>query len=78
MERACDLSWRELSKVVPWGDTYNGLTQDGRTAEFERNYLWADAEGGDILCEVAVYRDAQSFEQAARRRRLSRKPIRVA
>ena len=63
---------------MPWGDTYNGFTQDGRAAEFERNYLWVDAEGVYILCEVAVYRDAQSFEQAARRRRVIRKPIRVA
>ena len=60
--------------VIPWGDTYSGFTQDGRAAEFERSYLWAGAEGGDILCEVAVYRDPQSFETAARRKRVIPKP----
>ena len=24
------LSWRELAKVVPWGDTYLGFSQIGR------------------------------------------------
>jgi hypothetical protein len=55
MLRACDLSWRELAKVVPWGDTYEGFTPGGRTAQFERNYLWANAAQGDILVEVVVY-----------------------
>ncbi len=55
MLRACDLSWRELAKVVPWGDTYEGFTPVGRTAQFERSYLWANAPQGDILVEVVVY-----------------------
>ena len=55
LARACDLSWRELTKVVPWGDTYEGFTPGGYTAQFERNYLWANAAQGDILVEVVVY-----------------------
>jgi hypothetical protein len=73
LERACDLSWRELRRIIPWGDTYSGFTQDGRGAEFERNYIWAGDEGGDILCEVAVFREAASYDRAARRNRLIRK-----
>ena len=73
LERALDLSWRELCRVVPWGDTYEGFTPGGRSAHFERSYLWARSPGGDILCEVAVYPDPQSFERAARRSRLIRK-----
>ena len=74
MERACDLSWREASRVTPWGDVYEGITPGGGAAHFERGYLWADRPGGDVLVEVAVYRDAQSFEDAARRRRVIARP----
>jgi hypothetical protein len=70
VERALDLSWRELSKVIPWGDTYEGFTPGGRTAQFERNYLWAQDAGGDILCEVAVYEGQEGYERAARRSRI--------
>lgn len=51
---ARSLSWKELSRVAPWGDTYNGFSPSGQEVEFERNYIWAEAEGGDILCEVTV------------------------
>ena len=70
IERACDLSWRALSRVMPWGDTYEGFTPGGRAAQFERSYIWAEGEGGDILCEVAVYEDAAGYEKAARRSRI--------
>ena len=70
LERALDLSWRELVKVVPWGDTYEGFTPGGRSAHFERSYLWARQPGGDILCEVAVYEAPERFEKAARRSRI--------
>ena len=26
IERACDMTWRELSRVMPWGDVYEGFT----------------------------------------------------
>ena len=70
IERALDLSWRELSRCIPWGDTYEGFTPGGRSAQFERSYLWAEKPGGDILCEVAVYEDPARFEKAARRSRI--------
>jgi hypothetical protein len=57
--RACTLSWRELSRVVPWGDSYTGYAPSGREVEFERNYIWATAEGGDVLCEVTVRRGGE-------------------
>jgi hypothetical protein len=51
---ARSLSWRELSKVTPWGDAYRGFTPSGREVEIERSYIWADGAGGDVLCEVVV------------------------
>ncbi len=40
----------------------------------ERSYLWADAVGGDILCEVAVYPNAVLYDHAARRSVRIRRP----
>lgn len=47
------MSWRELEKIVPWGDSFQGFAADGREVEIERNYIWA-GEGDAILCEVVV------------------------
>jgi len=69
LERALDLRWAELAKVTPWGDTFEGFSPAGRPVMLERSYLWAEAEGGDILCEVAVYRNTVLYDQAARRSR---------
>lgn len=68
LSRAMTLSWRELSKVIPWGDTFDGISPAGRNVEVERNYLWAVQEGGDILCEVAVYGGETRYDQGARAR----------
>jgi hypothetical protein len=54
MKAALTLSWRELSKIIPWGDTYMAQTPGGAEVEVERGYLWAGADGGGILCEVVV------------------------
>lgn len=55
LAHARTLTWRELSRLVPWGDTYRGFSPSGAEVEFERNYLWAGHEHGDaILCEVTV------------------------
>ena len=71
--RALTLSWRELAKVTPWGDTFEGVSPAGRHVQVERSYLWADGPGGDVLCEVAVYLDASLYDGAARAaRRLAR------
>jgi hypothetical protein len=64
--RALSLSWRDLSKIVPWGDTFEGVSQANLNVQVERNYLWADEPGGDILCEVAVYLDAAHYPYASR------------
>ena len=71
--RACDLGWRELFQVTPWGDTYEGFTPAGRSACFERNYLWVDQPGGDIVVEVVVYQP-QAYEQGVRQSRPIPKP----
>ena len=72
--RACDLSWGQLARVTPWGDSYEGITPGGRTATYERGYLWAEGEGGDVLVEVAVYVHPELQDHAARRTRLIRRP----
>ena len=69
---AAAITWRELSKCMPWGDTYEGISPGGRTISLERAYVWADQPGGDILCEVTAY-DAQRFEHGAKRTRLIRR-----
>ena len=66
LARARTLRWRELQKVIPWGDTHEAFAPSGRPVQVERNYLWAAEEGGDILCEVAVYPNAVLYDQAAR------------
>jgi hypothetical protein len=70
LNQACSIGWTALSKVTPWGDEFEGFAPDGSTVIFERAYVWAGEPGGDILCEVTVYRDAASFESGARASRL--------
>lgn len=62
--QALTLTWRELIKVTPWGDTYQALAPGGDEVEVERNYLWFKDAGGDVLCEVTARigeREAQAF-----------------
>jgi hypothetical protein len=73
MGRACELGWRDLAQVTPWGDTYEGFTPAGRTAQFERNYLWAAEPRGDICVEVVVYQP-EAHEQGVKLTRLIRRP----
>lgn len=74
LTRALTLSWRDLSKITPWGDTFEGLSPAGREVQVERNYIWAADEGGDILCEVAVFGGPSRYDQGARVSRLIKKP----
>ena len=67
LARALTLSWAELVRVTPWGDTYEGFARSGQPVQVERNYLWAEGEGGDVLCEVAVFANPVLYDQAARR-----------
>lgn len=68
LSRAMTLTWRDLCKVVPWGDTFEGISPAGRDVEVERNYLWVADLGGDILCEVAVYGGPSRYDQGGRAR----------
>ncbi len=72
LERACTLGWRQLAKLTPWGDTYEGFTPMGRAVSFERSYLWEAETGGDIRVEVMVY-EPTAFEQGARLTRTIRR-----
>ena len=74
LERACSLSWRELFKVTPWGDTFDGISPAGRDVQVERNYLWAAEPGGDVLCEVRVYVNAALYDAGEQAARTVRKP----
>ena len=74
LARALTLSWRDLRKVIPWGDTAEAFAPSGRPVMVERGYLWAEAEGGDILVEVVVYPNAALYDQGARRSRRISKP----
>jgi hypothetical protein len=72
--RACTLSWRDLAKVVPWGDTAEAFAPSGRPVMVERQYLWADRTGGDILVEVVVFPNTVLYDQGARVSRHLAKP----
>jgi hypothetical protein len=74
LERACTLSWTQLSCCTPWGDNFEGFSPEGRPVQFERSYLWADEPGGDILVEVVVYEGASGYEGGARLSRWIRRP----
>jgi hypothetical protein len=76
LERALTLKWRELAAVTPWGDTYDGFSPAGRQVTVERGYLWAEAEGGDILCEVTVYGGPSRWDEGAKLSGLIRGPAR--
>jgi hypothetical protein len=74
LARACTLSWLALSKVTPWGDTYEGFAPSGRPVEIERNYVWAEEPGGDVLVEVNVFANAVQYDQGAKRSQRIKKP----
>jgi hypothetical protein len=57
LNAACALTWPELTRITPWGDTFEGFAPSGRTVEVERRYLWAHDPAGAIVVEVEV-RDA--------------------
>jgi hypothetical protein len=74
LARACTLSWRDLSGILPWGDAFDGFTPAGRQVTVERSYLWAERPGGDILCEVVVSGGPSRYEEGARVSRLIPRP----
>jgi hypothetical protein len=72
------LSWRELAKLVPWGDSYEGFGPAGGAMEFERSYIWREAEGGDILCEVTAYRGPSRYDRGVRLSQVIARPHNAA
>lgn len=74
MKSALDLTWKQLAPLIPWGDSYVGVSIGGREVEFERNYLWADQPGGDILVEVIVFAGQTRYDHGAKVTRIIRKP----
>ena len=71
---AVTLSWRELSKLVPWGDTYEGFGPAGGPLEFERGYIWREEAGGDILCEVTAFRGPSRYDNGVKRSKVIKRP----
>jgi hypothetical protein len=65
LKAACSMRWRDLAKVIPWGDDWEGFGPMGGPVHFERNYIWLEHEGGDILCEVRVYRGQSRYDRGA-------------
>ena len=68
------MSWKQLSPLIPWGDAYEGFGPDGGPVMFERSYLWRAEPGGDILCEVAAFRDPARYAAAAKASRVIARP----
>ena len=74
LAQAVRLKWAELAKLVPYGDTYEGFGPAGGALEFERNYIWRDLPGGDILCEVTAYRGPSRYDRGAKASQVIGKP----
>ncbi len=66
LSRAMTLRWQDLQGIIPWGDTFEGISPAGRYVEVERSYIWASEEGGDILCEVTVYGGPSRYDAGER------------
>ncbi len=62
LARALSLDWRPLSKITPWGDSFDGISPAGRNVTVERAYIWQAETGGDILCEVNVFGGESRFD----------------
>jgi hypothetical protein len=63
---AARLSWKELSGLIPWGDTFEGFGPGGGELMLERNYLWRANPGGDILCEVTAFRGPSRYDRGVK------------
>ena len=74
--QALAMDWRQLSPLVPWGDTFTGVSPANLTIQQSRSYLWAQDPGGDILCEVRAYLDEAHYDYGARLSALIRRPRR--
>lgn len=54
LDAACALSFAEISRITPWGDSFLGFAPSGREVEIERRYLWAHEPEGAVMVEVEV------------------------
>jgi hypothetical protein len=70
LARALTLAWRDLARIMPWGDAFDGFTASGRQVTVERSYIWAEKPGGDILCEVRVYGGPSRYDDGVTASRL--------
>lgn len=66
LDAACGLSWAEVTRITPWGDSFTGFAPSGREVEIERRYLWAHDPAGAVAVEVEV-RDPAAQEGAEAR-----------
>jgi hypothetical protein len=78
LAQAVRLTWRELARLVPYGDTYEGYGPAGGALEFERGYIWRDRPDGDILCEVTAYRGPSRYDRGVRLSQVIAKPLATA
>ena len=76
LAQALAMDWRQLAPLIPWGDTFTGVSPANLTVQLSRSYLWAKDEGGDILCEVRAYLDEAHYDYGARRSAVIPKPRR--
>jgi hypothetical protein len=71
---ALAIDWRQMAPLVPWGDTFAGVSPGNLTVQLARSYLWADQPDGDILVEMRAYLDEAHYDYGARRTAVIRKP----
>jgi hypothetical protein len=74
LKAALTLSWTALSKLTPWGDSFDGFGAAGGNLTFERSYIWQGEPGGDILCEVTAYRGPSRYDRGVRLTAIIPKP----
>jgi hypothetical protein len=74
LAQALAIDWRQMAPLVPWGDTFSGVSPGNLTVQLSRSYLWAGEPGGDILVEVRAYLDEAHYDYGARRSAVIRKP----
>ena len=74
LKAALTLSWTALSRLVPWGDTFDAFGPAGGALYLERGYLWQGEPGGDILCEVTAFRGPSRYDRGVKLSAVISKP----
>jgi hypothetical protein len=70
------MTWKELSRLVHWGDSFEGFGPGGGELMLERSYIWRDEPQGDILCEVTAYRGPSRYDRGVKLSRVIPAPKR--